>query len=136
LSRVVRGTEFRLELPHGWVDESSHSFKAPNVEVAIGRYAPRAETSKRLAEALERFRLSVANYELLERSPRERPTPGAELVAHRIRAGFEVFEISVFWPIDSLTWVFRARSLLTAEDECWAAANGFMETYHATRTEG
>jgi hypothetical protein len=117
------------------VDESSHSFKAPNVEVAIGRYAPREETPKRITEALDRFRLSVAGYELVERSMRERPSPGAELVAHRIRAGFEVFEISVFWPIESLTWVFRARSLLTAEDDCWAAARGFMETYQARRTE-
>jgi hypothetical protein len=135
MTQVRQGTEFRIETPQGWVDESAHTYRAATVEVTIGRYAPVAAAAKKLEQALERFRLAVANYELVERSKGERPIPGSELVAHRIRTGYEVFEISVFWPIGDLMWVFRARSLVTAEDECWAAARSFMESYKAAKME-
>jgi hypothetical protein len=135
MTQVRQGTEFRIETPHGWVDESAHTYRAATVEVTIGRYAPVAKAAKKLEEALERFRLAVANYELVERSKGELPVPGSELVAHRIRAGFEMFEISVFWPIGDLVWVFRARSLLADEDECWAAAKSFMRSYTAKKME-
>lgn len=129
MSRQQHTTECVFELEPGWIDDTGYSYQGGPVTVVIGPYTPVAKFATQLKESLERFRMAVPSYELLEHTTIPRPVAGAELVAHRLGGELSMFELSIFWPLDETMWVFRARGPLDAEEPCKRAAEEFLKTY-------
>lgn len=133
--RLCNATECVFPVDDGWVDHTGYAFQADDMTVVIGPFSPRDGWREKVDEALERFRLSVPAYELVERRPLDKPAPGAELVAHRVGGQLLLFELSIFWPIGETVWVFRAKGPQTTEEPCREAAESFLETYRPVEPE-
>lgn len=127
--RTCHATECVFPVEDHWVDHTGYTYQASEVNVVIGPFGPRNGWREKVDEALERFRLSVPAYELVERRPIDRPAPSAELIAHKVGGQLALFELSIFWPIGETVWVFRSRGPQTMEDPCREAAASFLETY-------
>ncbi len=128
-------TECILDIPAGWSDETGYVYTCGGIQVVAGPFAPRDRHAHKVAEALETFRLSVPAYELIERTPLDRPAPNAELIALKVGGNMDVFELSIFWPIGDVVWVFRARGPRALEESCREAAVSFLETYQPVQRE-
>lgn len=127
--RITETTECSFGVEAGWTDHTAYDFKDGDVQVVIGRFAPADDWRRRVEEALERFRTAVPAYELVERGPYACPIDDAEIVAHRVGGAVPLFEVSLFWPIEATTWVFRARGPVATEPDCMRALTCFAETY-------
>lgn len=135
MTTTCHATECIFEIDDDWVDDTGYSYQAGEVNVVIGPFAPIHTWRAKVDETLERFKLSVPAYELVERRPIDRPVPQAEMVSMRVRGQTALFELSVFWPIGERMWVFRARGPLATEDDCRAATESFLETYQPVDEE-
>jgi hypothetical protein len=124
-----------FEVEDDWVDDTGYQYHANGINVVIGPYAKVDTYRAKMEEALERFRLSVPAYELVERREIDKPAPGAELVSMRVGAKMSIFEMSIFWPIGDVVWVFRSRGKLDDEAMCREAAEGFLQTYQPLEAE-
>lgn len=133
--RTVQTTECMFEVEDDWVDETGYRYYANGINVSIGPFAKRNDYRAKLEEALEKFKLSVPAYELVERREIDKPAAGAELVSMRVGAQMSIFEMSVFWPIGDVVWVFRSRGKLEDEPLCREATDGFLETYQPIEAE-
>lgn len=122
-------TECLFELEPGWSDETGYVYVDGDVRVVVGPFAPEAEANGKLEQALERFRLAVPSYELLERQQTDSPVRGSELIAHRLGGALGIFEISVFWRLGQMLWVIRAAGPSDAEPRCRAAVSSFCDSY-------
>lgn len=133
--KTCQTTECVFDVDDDWIDETGYVYEAGGMNVVIGPYASRDEWRAKMDEALERFKLSVPAYELVERREIDRPAPGAELVSMRVGGQMSIFEMSIFWPIGDVVWVFRSRGKLEAEASCRETAEGFLETYQPVDAE-
>lgn len=133
--RTCHTTECIFEVADDWIDDTGYTYDHGDVRVVAGPFAPVSEWRRKVDEALEKFRLSVPAYELLERRPIDRPAPGAEVVALKVGGTMKVFELSIFWPIGETVWVFRAKGPQAVEDSCREAAESFLETYQPVEEE-
>lgn len=127
--KTTQTTECTFGVEDEWIDHTAYEYKDGDVQVVIGRFAPVNAWRGRVDDALDRFRTAVPAYELVERGPYACPIAGAEIVAHRVGGGHPLFEVSLFWPIEETTWVFRARGPRANEPECMRALTCFAETY-------
>jgi hypothetical protein len=132
---TYHATECVFEVDGRWLDDTGYTYQAGPVGVVIGPFAPLETWRAKVDEALEKFKLSVPAYELVERRELDRPAPGAELVSMRVGGQLELFELSIFWPIGGKVWVFRSRGPLSAEEACREAAATFLETYQPVEEE-
>ncbi len=126
---ICEATECVFEYPNGWIDDTGYQYDAGEVNVVAGPFATRDTWQRKVDEALEKFRLSVAGYELVERRRIDLPTPSAEIVVLRVGGTTDVFELSIFWPIGEVVWVFRSRGPQSFEVFCRETAQRFLQTY-------
>lgn len=122
-------SECIFDVEPGWVEKTGYAFANGAVRVAIGPFTPIAEWAGKLDKAAETFRLSLPEYEFIERSPLDRPAPGAEIFVHRMGGESPRFELNLFWPLGDTIWVFRARGPWDGEELCRHIADRFIETY-------
>ena len=133
MAKTFDATECIYQVDDDWVDETRYLYRSGEVFALCEPVSSVADGKAKIEKAIEIFRLSAPQYELLERRSLERPVRGAELLAHRI-GGDDVFEIAVFWPIDDTMWAFRVRGPLAAEDSCRDTMQGFLESYEPVET--
>lgn len=133
--RSVQATECMFDVEDDWVDDTGYQYWANGISVVIAPYAMADKYRAKVEEALERFRLSIPSYELVERREIDQPVPGAELVSMRVAAEMQIFEVSIFWPIGDIVWAFRSRGKLEDEPLCREAAEGFLQTYQPLEAE-
>lgn len=127
-------TECIYEVDDDWVDETRYVYKNGDVVAICEPVSPVAEAKAKIDRALEIFRVSTPDYQLLERRGIDRPVRGAEILTHKI-GGEGAFETAVFWPIGETMWAFRVRGPLADEDGCRQAMDGFLESYEPVEAQ-
>jgi hypothetical protein len=125
---TFQASECAYDVEDGWVDRTRYAYADGDVRVIAERFSPSAEAKSRVDEAIARFSLSMARYELLERRKIERPFVG-EVVTHRFGGELDQFEIAAFFEAAGETWVFRVSGRNHTEDRCRLAFESFIETY-------
>ena len=126
---TFQATEFAYEIEDGWRDQTRYLYDHGSVRATIEVYSSVQNYPREIEKTMERFRLAVPSYALLERRKLDRPAPGAELFAHRLGGDFTSFEITVFWPVGELMWMFRATGPHAEEDRCREMVETFLDTY-------
>lgn len=129
-------TECSFDVEPGWVEKTAYAYKNGALQVTIGPFIALAEWPGKLDKAAETFRLSLPEYEFIERSPLDRPAPGAEIFVHRMGGKTPRFELNLFWPLRDTIWVFRARAPWDAEEVCREVSDRFSETYELAPNRG
>jgi hypothetical protein len=79
---TYQGTECAYDVDEGWFDRTRYAYADDDVRVIAEPFAPLAEAKSRVDDAIGRFSLSMARYQLIERRAVERPFRG-EIVTHR-----------------------------------------------------
>lgn len=126
---TYEATECAFQVDAGWKDQTRYLYQNEEIIVVSEPFASVAETSVAIEKVLERFRVSVPGYELVERRKLDQPGEGAELVAHRLGGPTPRFEIAVFWPIEDTTWSFRVQAPPASEERCRMALESFLQSY-------
>lgn len=126
---LMHATECDYEVDETWVDRTQYVYSHGDMRVLIEPFAPMASAYGRIEEALQRFRVSVPDYELVERRSLDAPTPGSLLIAHRL-GGLSRFEVSLFFPVADMAWAFRVASPLGHEALCYETLERFLQTFH------
>ena len=122
-------SECVFDVEPGWVDDTAYVFDHGELSVLIGPFTPRASYAGKLDKAVQTFRVATAEYELVERSARDKPVGGAEILAHRIGGSVSRFELNLFWPLGETIWVCRVRGPWDSEDACRQVLEHFITTY-------
>lgn len=125
---TFQGTECAYDVDDGWVDRTRYAYADDHVRAIAEPFSPTGEAKRRVDEAIQRFTLSMARYELLERRAVERPFRG-EVITHRFGGEVDQFEIAAFFEAVGETWVFRVSGRNHVEDRCRLAFESFIETY-------
>ncbi len=127
-------SECVFELDSDWVDDTKYTFENGELRVAVGPFVPAASFEGKVDKAIETFRLTMPQYELIERGRIDRPAPGAELLAHRFGGMLSRFELSIFWRVEETVWVMRVRGPWDSEELCRHVVARFLETYEPVST--
>jgi hypothetical protein len=128
LMDVHQATECIFEVPAGWADKTRYLYRRGDLLAHAQELGPLAKSREQMNRGLERLRVSMPGYQLLERSAMDRPAKDAELVAQRFGSP-HLFEISVFWPIGEMLWMFRVQGPPSSEDLCREAMESFLQSY-------
>lgn len=125
---VHQTTECVFEVPAGWIDRTRHFYKRGDLIANAMELGPVGPARERMERGLQGLRVSMPGYKLLERVALDRPVKGSELIAQRFGAP-EAFEVSVFWTIAGVLWMFRVQGPPGSEEMCREAMESFLNTY-------
>jgi hypothetical protein len=128
LMEAHQTTECIFEVPAGWEDKTRYFYRRGNLLANAQELGPAAKAREQMAQGLARLRVAMPGYELVERAAIDRPAKGAELIAQRF-GGRNAFEISVFWPIGEVLWMFRVQGPPSSEDDCREVLESFLQSY-------
>ncbi len=127
--KTIHATECLFDVEDEWVDHTNYVYQAGEVKVLVAPFERSDTWRARFDAALERFRMSLPAFELVEQRMVDKPAYGAELVSMRVGGQTSLFELSIFWPLGDWVWIFRSSGPLAAEDAIREVAERFMETY-------
>lgn len=132
MMEAFHATECLYVVDEGWVERTRYAYKSGDIVAISEPFAAVAEGRAAIDAALDRFRISTAGYQLLEHQRSSRPVEGAELVAQRFTSPRALFEITLFWPVGDVLWMFRVFGPQDSEPQCREAMAGFLESYEST----
>ncbi len=121
-------TECVYEVERDWLDRTRYIYELGDLRVLVEPYASAKDAPREIETALQRFRLTVPGYELVQRATTDRPVPDSLVIAHRL-GGLSRFELSVFFRMGDLTWAFRAASPLDQEERCQEVLESFLASF-------
>jgi hypothetical protein len=121
-------TECVFEVPAGWHDKTRYLYRRGDLLATSQELGPAVKARQMMEQGLARLRVTMPGYELVERVAVDRPAKGADLLAQRFGSP-NIFEISVFWSIGDVLWVFRVQGPQPAEALCREAMETFLQTY-------
>lgn len=125
---LLHATECDYEVEKTWLDRTQYVYSHGDMRVLIEPFAPMSNAYGMIEEALQRFRLSVPDYELVDRRSLDAPTRGSLLIGHRL-GGLSRFEVSLFFPVADMAWAFRVASPLGQESLCYETLERFLQTF-------
>ncbi len=129
MMRSFQATECTYEVEADWVDHTRYVYRAGELLALCEPFSSAADGPALIQKALDRFRVSMPGYELAERRSIDRPTEGAELFSQRFGGPRALFEISVFWRVGDVMWVFRVQGPPAEHERGMRAVESFLESY-------
>lgn len=132
---AFHATECLYAVDEGWTERTRYAYKAGDLVAISEPFASVAEGRAAIDAALNRFRISTAGYQLLEHHRLNQPVEGAELVTQRFTSPRTLFEITLFWPVGEVLWMFRVFGPPDTEAQCREAMASFLESYESMEAE-